>query len=52
MTTEKEKLNMIGKLLADIQMDIKFLRQEQKLLREYITNPDRVKAERTIKELS
>lgn len=46
----EKKINKIGQLLADIQLDVKFLRMEQKQLRNFITNPNRVEAERKYKQ--
>jgi len=46
----EKKINMIGQILADIQLDVKFLRREQAQLRSFITNPDRVEAEKKYNE--
>jgi hypothetical protein len=42
----EEKINMIGRILADIQLEIKTIKRSQKELRDFLTNPDKLNFER------
>ena len=47
----EEKINYIGRELADIKLDIEFIKRDQKRILEFITNPDKLNAERYIKKV-
>ena len=48
----EEKINMIGKMVADIQLEIKTIKATQKELRDFLTNPDKLDVERFWRKIS
>jgi len=50
MNTE-EKINKIGKMLVEIQLDINYIKINQKELRDFITNSNKLDFERLWKKI-
>ena len=48
----EQKISEIGLILADIQFQIRWIKKNQKELRDFITNPNKLDAERYIKKSS
>jgi hypothetical protein len=45
------KINEMGRMLADIRLDIHFIKENQKKLYEFITNPDKLDAEKYLRKI-
>lgn len=48
----EEKINHIGRMLADIQLDINFIKRNIKKIDTYLTNPDKLDFERYWKKIN